>query len=264
MEAFVSFDNSERLERFVNRISEFYNQNEQFQDTIERNVANAGDQISKAVTGLVESSVKGVFGFVAALPNMAAILVIILLAAFFISKDWYKWIDRLSPLFPDGVRKSASTLWNNLQRALFGYVRAQLVMISITALFVIIGLLIMRVDYAITIGLLIGLVDLLPYLGTGAVIVPWIIYSFIQGDIPLGIGLSILYGIIVVTRQIVEPKVLATSIGLDALSTLIAMVVGLQLFGILGLIIGPVSLVLINALYKANVFKDIKHYIING
>ena len=93
--------------------------------------------------------------------------------------------------------------------------RAQLILVSLTALVVIIGLLVLRVDYAITIGLLTGLADLMPYLGTGAVMVPWILYVFFaQGNIVLGIGLSVLYGVIVIARQIMEPKVLASSVGL--------------------------------------------------
>ena len=72
--------------------------------------------------------------------------------------------------------------------------------------------------------------------------VPWILYVFFaQGNIVLGIGLSVLYGVIVIARQIMEPKVLASSVGLDPLATLIAMFVGLKLFGLLGLIVGPVS-----------------------
>ncbi|MNR42056.1 hypothetical protein D3C85_1605290 [compost metagenome] len=80
----------------------------------------------------------------------------------------------------------------------------------------------------------------------------------------LGIGLSVLYGIIVIARQIMEPKVLASSVGLDPLATLIAMFVGLKLFGLLGLIVGPVSLILITAFYRARIFHDIASYIHKG
>src|SRR5690606_4485163 len=115
--------------------------------------------------------------------------------------------------------------------------------------------------YAITIGLLTGLVELLPYLGTGTVFVPWIIYLFFKGNFDLVIGLSILYGLIVIFRHIIEPKGFADSVGLDPLLTLVALFVGLRLFGFLGLIIGPVSLVVINALIRAGVFMDIWKYI---
>ncbi|WMT39544.1 AI-2E family transporter [Paenibacillus sp. D2_2] len=148
--------------------------------------------------------------------------------------------------------------------ALFGYLRAQFIMISITAFVVCIGLLILRVDSPVTYAILIGLVDLLPYLGVGTILIPWLVYAFMTGNFALGIGLSILYGVVLVSRQLIEPKVLATSVGLDPLPTMISLFVGLQLFGVLGLIIGPVSLVVINAVIKAGVFHELRDYIMNG
>jgi sporulation integral membrane protein YtvI len=166
--------------------------------------------------------------------------------------------------FPTKAVQVCGTIWRDLQKALFGYLRAQFILISITAAFVIVGLLILQVPYAISIGLLIGFVDLLPYLGTGAVMVPWIIIVFVQGNIPLGIGLSIVYGVILVARQILEPKVLATSVGMDPLAILIALFIGLQLFGFVGLIIGPVTLILLTAFHRANVFRDVRDYVLKG
>ncbi|MBR2570475.1 MAG: AI-2E family transporter, partial [Paenibacillus sp.] len=156
------------------------------------------------------------------------------------------------------------TIWADLQKALFGYLRAQFILISITAVVITIGLMMIGVDYAVTIGMLIGIVDLLPYLGVGAVMVPWIAYCFITGDASIGIGLSILYGIVLVARQVMEPKVLASSVGLDPLLTLVAMFVGLKLFGVFGLIIGPVSLVIGAAIHRANLWGDLQRYIIYG
>jgi predicted PurR-regulated permease PerM len=76
--------------------------------------------------------------------------------------------------------------------------------------------------------------------------------------------LSILYIILLIGRQIVEPKVLASSVGLNPLPTLIGMFIGLKLFGVLGLIIGPVSLIVVDALNRANVIQDLRNYILAG
>ena len=100
-----------------------------------------------------------------------------------------------------------------------------------TTVIVLIGLLILRVPYAITIAIITGVVDLLPYLGTGAVFVPWVIYVFFTGDTAFAIGLLILYIVVIVQRQIMEPKVLSSNIGLDPLATLVALFVGFKLFG---------------------------------
>lgn len=262
--SFTDYINSEPIQNLINRITTYYNENPQYQDTINSNLNSTGRTVTDFVSHTVSYVVNNVLFLAASLPNMATVTVVALLAAFFISADWERLRRKLNEWTPGFISRPTRLVWTDLQKALFGYMRAQLILISITALVVIIGLLILRVEYAITIGLLIGLVDLLPYLGTGAAMVPWIIYCFIQDNYYLGIGLSILYGIILIARQILEPKILATSIGLEALPTLIAMYVGLKLFGFLGLIIGPVTLILLTTFHRSGVFRDLWRYVKEG
>jgi sporulation integral membrane protein YtvI len=232
-----------------------------FQQKIDTNVGKGVSAITQAGQNLVLGFLEGIKNILVSLPNLATVLVISLLGAFFITKDFYLWETRIRRLLPRGVNRRMDHILIDLRNALFGFVKAQLTLISLTAAIVIVGLLILRVEYAVTVGLITGLVDLLPYLGTGTVFVPWIIYSFFKGNYSLVIGLSILYAIVLIFRQIIEPKVVAENVGLDPLLTLVALFVGLQLFGFLGLIIGPVTLVIINALIKANVFRDVWRYI---
>lgn len=259
--SFTNYINSDYIQDFINRIINIYNENPVYKDTINTNLTSSGKTVTDFVSSFVKVILDGIVALLTSLPNAATIIIIALLASFFISNDWKKLRAKLQEWTPEFIFRPTMIIWKDLQKALFGYLRAQLILISITAVFVIIGLLILRVKYAITIGLLIGLVDLMPYLGTGAVMVPWIIIEFVQHDYYLGIGLSIVYGIILVARQILEPKVLATSIGLDPLATLVAMYVGLKLFGFLGLIIGPVSLMLLATFHRSGVFKDIWRYV---
>lgn len=231
------------------------------QDTIETNVRNAIMLIADTVKKLGVGFLEGLKNVLLSLPNLATVFIISLLGAFFISKDFFLWEGRFRKLLPRGFNNRIDQVLIDLRNALFGFVRAQFTLISLTGAIVIIGLLILRVDYAVTIGLITGLVDLLPYLGTGTVFVPWIVYAFFKGNYSLVIGLSILYGVVLVFRQIIEPKVVAENVGLDPLLTLVALFVGLQLFGFLGLIAGPISLVVINALIKANIFGDLWKYI---
>lgn len=265
VEQFNVFINSTAFQDWIVKINEFFENNPKYQETVNNNLSSTAGSIadvSKLIINYVFNTLKSLL---TSLPNIATITIIIMLATFFISKDWYQLIKRYKGIFSDLIVKTTQLIRNDLQKALFGYMRAQLILVSLTALVVIIGLLVLRVDYAITIGLLTGLADLMPYLGTGAVMVPWILYVFFaQGNLFLGIGLSVLYGVIVIARQIMEPKVLASSVGLDPLATLIAMFVGLKLFGLLGLIIGPVSLILISAFYRARIFHDIAAYIKKG
>ncbi|TLS39140.1 sporulation integral membrane protein YtvI [Pseudalkalibacillus caeni] len=255
---------------FMAQIMPIYNQLEDIfknldaeqRTTVLENVQSIGTSVTATFTDFLQAIAEGLRNFFVSLPTILTVLIFSLLATFFISKDWYRLGNWIKSKVPERVQDSAGNVYRDLQKALFGFVKAQLTLISITAVIVLIGLLILKVKYAITIALIIGLVDLLPYLGTGAVFVPWIAYSFITGNYSLTIGLAILYGVVVIQRQIMEPKVLSSSIGLDPLATLIALFVGFQLFGFLGLIIGPVSLVVIKTLFHANVFRDLWNFII--
>ncbi|MGE8206337.1 sporulation integral membrane protein YtvI [Heyndrickxia sp. NPDC080065] len=231
------------------------------QDTILANIQTAGQKIATSAGNFLQNFFLKLPALVSWIPNAATVLVFSMLATFFISKDWYKFSNFGGKLLPNRAMKSVRTVFADLKKALFGFIRAQLTLISITLVIVLIGLLILRVDYAITIALVTGIVDLLPYLGTGVVFIPWIIYSAISGDVSLAVGLGILYTIVVVQRQIMEPKILSSSIGLNPLATLIALFVGFKLVGFLGLILGPVVLVIISTLNKANVFRDIWNFI---
>src|SRR5699024_12124721 len=81
----------------------------------------------------------------------------------------------------------------------------------------------------------------LPIFGAILIFLPWIIYNFTTGDFTLGIGLSILYGLIVAQRQFIKPKILSSSIGISPLATLFTMFVGFKLIGVIGIVIGPLT-----------------------
>lgn len=248
-----------------NQIQWFYSQLEpDFKQKIDDTVTNGVSTVTNKGQELIIQFLDNLKNLLVSLPNLATFAVISLIGAFFISKDFFLWKVRFRKVLPNVVNSRLDQIFRDLRNALLGFVKAQLTLISLTAAIVIVGLLILRVEYAITIGLITGLVDLLPYLGTGTVFIPWIVYLFFKGNYSLVIGLSILYAVVLIFRQIIEPKVVAENVGLDPLLTLVALFVGLQLFGFLGLIIGPVSLVLINALIKADVFSDIWRYIKEG
>lgn len=232
------------------------------QDTILDNIQNVGQTIATTAGNFIQSFFQNIPGIIGWIPNTATVLVFSALATFFISKDWYRLSNLSNKLLPDKVYVSTIRIIKDLKRALFGFIKAQFTLVSITTVTVLIGLLFLKVRYSITIALICGLVDIVPYLGTGTIFIPWIIYEFISGNTSLGIGLSVLYAIVIVQRQLIEPKVLSSSIGLDPLATLVALFVGYKMIGILGLIAGPVTLVIINTLQRANIFKDIWSFII--
>ncbi|MBO9130613.1 sporulation integral membrane protein YtvI [Bacillus sp. 165] len=231
------------------------------QQTIMDNIRNFGTDLTEKGQEILTDILRGLKTFLGALPNTATVLIFVLLATFFISNDWYRIGRWLKRFMPNRVQGYSHYITEDLKKALFGFVKAQFTLISMTTVIVLVGLLILHVPYAITIALITGLVDLLPYLGTGAVFVPWIIYCYFTGNTTLAIGLLILYIVVIVQRQLMEPKVLSSNIGLDPLPTLIALFVGFKLFGFFGLIIGPVSLVILKTLYNANIFSDLWRFI---
>ncbi|PWW26096.1 sporulation integral membrane protein YtvI [Cytobacillus oceanisediminis] len=231
------------------------------QDTILTNIENVGKQIGSTLGDFIQAFFEKIPNILSWFPNAATVLIFSLLATFFISKDWHRLSRLFSRIIPSRAKTSGRTVFADLQKALFGFIKAQATLVSITTVIILAGLLILRVNYAITIALVTGLVDFIPYLGTGLIFVPWIIYEAIGGEMSKAIGLGILYVIVLVQRQIMEPKILSSSIGLDPLATLIALFVGFKLIGFLGLIVGPVTLVLITTLHKAGVFRDIWMFI---
>jgi sporulation integral membrane protein YtvI len=260
----ISWTQSEGIQSIITEINRFIADNPGYENTIHKNIDNTAEKFGSFVSHLINHVLETIVNLLSSLPNLGVILGVILLATFFISNHWERDMRFLAASVPAPFRKTVGAIWRDLQRALSGYLRAQFIMISITAFIVLIGLLILGVDSAFTYALLIGLVDLLPYLGVGTVMIPWLIYAFATGHDTLGIGLAVLYGVILLARQLIEPKVLASSVGLDPLPTLIAMFVGLKLFGVLGLIVGPVTLVILGAAVRAGVVRDLRNYILHG
>ncbi|MBP2243106.1 sporulation integral membrane protein YtvI [Cytobacillus eiseniae] len=245
-----------------NQLASLFNNLETGQrDTIVTNIQNVGSQIGTTIGAFIQNFFGKIPNIISWFPNAATVLIFSLLATFFISKDWYRLSAFGSKFIPKQARESSKTVFSDLKKALFGFVKAQATLISITTVIILIGLLVLRVDYAITIALITGIVDIIPYLGTGLIFVPWIIYEAVAGELSMAIGLGILYLIVLVQRQVMEPKILSSNIGMDPLATLVALFVGFKLIGLLGLIIGPVTLVLITTLHRANVFRDIWTFI---
>ena len=118
-----------------------------------------------------------------------------------------------------------------------------------------IGLLILGIRYPLAIALLVTIVDILPVLGTGTVLVPWAGYLIVSGDFFTGIGLILLYLIITVIRRIVEPKVLGDAIGISALAALISLYVGYELMGVIGVFLGPIVVMIFLAARRAGLLQ---------
>ena len=130
------------------------------------------------------------------------------------------------------------------------YLKTQAIIMMITAAIMTCGLLLIKNKYALLIGILVSLLDAFPAVGCGLVLIPWAIIELLSKDI-LHATVITIYLICELVRQFLEPKLLGDRIGIKPIYLLMAMVIGVELFGILGFLLGPLGLVIISAVVKA-------------
>ncbi len=230
-------------------------------ENVQESIRNSLLQYAGGLEKVLASSVDVLIGFLVGLPGLFVFFLISTVATFFILKDWGKLKSWFFETLPDSWRGTVHTLVRDLFGAFTGFLKAYSLLVSTTALQTIIGLKLLGVEYALTLGIVTGLLDILPVLGPGLLFVPWIVFSYVAGKSGFATGLLILYGILVAVRQILEPKLIGDSIGLHPLATLVSLYVGLKLIGPAGLVIGPVTVIFYLACQRAGVFQQVASYI---
>lgn len=221
----------------------------ELENTFSKLIQSMGQWVSEISVALV----KVLSNYAAGVPSFFIKTIIIIVSSFFIAADYEKIVRLMHRILPEKVQTSAHTLKQYAGRVLTQYLRSYVLIFCITCVELSIGLLILRIPNAIWLALLIAIIDILPILGLGTVLIPWMIVSVLTGNYGLALGLLILYLIITVIRNIIEPKIVGMQIGLHPLVTLIGMFVGLRLFGILGLFGVPIVLSIAMQLYKEGV-----------
>lgn len=135
-------------------------------------------------------------------------------------------------------------------RGIKGYFKSRLIIMGMTFLILSIGLSIIESPWPIVIAFLLSIIDIIPLLGAGIVMVPWAIISYFWGVRELGIGLGVLYVVLTIIKQFMEPKILGDQLGIRPLYTFLATVIGSLVLGPIGLILGPIIAVIINSIFK--------------
>lgn len=229
-------------------------------DNIQASMIKSLSGVVKTLQNWISSTASWLVNIIIQLPEMFIFLLIVVIATFFFAKEWPGLKQRSLALIPPTQKAKASFLFNDLINTFIGFLKAEATLVSITALWFIVGLKIIGVDYALTIGLIGGLLDILPVLGPGTIMIPWFIWELVTGNVKLGIGILVLYVLASAVRQILEPRILGSNIGLHPLVTLFALYVGLKLGGVIGMILAPILIVLVLSMVKAGVFNDIKWF----
>ncbi|WP_438447911.1 sporulation integral membrane protein YtvI [Gorillibacterium sp. sgz5001074] len=178
-----------------------------------------------------------------------------IILAYFLSVEIDTW-KRLSKEHTPSTFKTAFLfLKDNVLLGIGTYLKAQMKLVSITGVTVFAGLLIFGVKNAFSVSLLSALFDVLPLLGISTFFLPWIVYLLIVGQTVLAIKISILTAIVLLVRQILEPKITGDSLGVSAFTMLSFMIISLSLFGVAGLILSPVLIITIKALHEQGYLK---------
>lgn len=223
---------------------------------------NATTDYLNTITKYLKDVLTKVLNYITSLPNMFINVIITILATYFITSDKFYILDRMEHHLSKKMVGKITKHTKEITSSLGGYLKAEIVLSIITFMVVLTGLNIfylvgMNVDYPILMAIVIGFVDALPILGAGSVMIPWSIILFINSNNSLAFSVIGLYIFIVVLKQLLEPKLVSNNIGIHPIFTLIAMYTGFKFIGIMGLLIGPIVLIIIKNIFAESLDKGI-------
>ena len=179
-------------------------------------------------------------GTLSRVPRVVLTLFTGILAGFMISGRLPKLKAGLSKYIPDSWRQRYIPALNSMKTALSGWLVAQLKLAGITWCIVGVGFLLLKIPYGILWALPVAIIDAVPVLGTGTILLPWALVSFLRGNLSRGVGLLVIYGLALITRTVTEPRLVGKHLGLDPLWTLAAFYTGFLLWGVGGMLLAPV------------------------
>lgn len=233
---------------------------------IPENIMNAVQSSAMEFIGTVtewaKSVLTGAINFLTSIPTLGVYAVVMLLSLYFMCVDKVYMIDQLEHHLPQTWVKRIGFHLKDLVRSLGGYLKAELTLVAISFVISVIGLYIfhfvgLNVQYPLLMALIIGFVDLLPIFGSGTFMIPWAVLTACTGDFTLAIAILVLWAIMSIVRQFIEPKIVSGHIGIHPIFTLIAMYTGFKFMGVLGMIIGPIILIILKNIFATFIDKGV-------
>lgn len=221
-------------------------------------LANISESIFSFVQNISSTVLSTITGLAGQLPSLLIKLIFTIVASFFFTIDYYKISTFIIKQFTGKRRDMIIKLKDKGIGTLAKFIRAYAAIISITFLELSTGFWILGIPNPFLFGALIAIIDVMPILGTGAVLLPWSLIAFIIGNTKIGVGMLVLYIIITAVRQTIEPKIVGQQIGLHPILTLLLMYVGAQLMGVLGLLLLPIIATILKTLNDDGTIHIIK------
>lgn len=207
-------------------------------------LANGFESINDSILSFVKSMsstvVGAIVGIAGGVPSFLIKFLFAIVSSFFFTMDYHKITGFILRQFSEKNQNMLLSLKRNGIDTIIKFIRAYAILITITFVELSIGLSILQIPNSILFAALIAIIDILPILGTGTVLMPWAVIAIITGNVGLAVGLLILYLFIMIIRQMLEPKIVGHHIGLHPLVTLMCMFIGTQLFGFIGLLLLPI------------------------
>lgn len=218
---------------------------------------NLSEYIGTAISSIGAPTMEAAGNVAKNIPNILIQVLVTVLSSYFFIADKDKLMEQLRMIMPESFGRGMDMLAAYFKGVIGGYFKAQLRIMGIVAVVLFIGFLILDVDYAALLAILIAILDFLPFFGTGTALLPWAVVKLLTGEYQMAVGLVIIYLVSQLIRQVIQPKIVGDSMGLNPLQTLFFMYFGFKFYGITGMILAvPAGLILLK-LYEADVFKDI-------
>lgn len=242
-------EQNEQLETFM----ENWEISDAVKDAINSNLQLLYNGIRDALVSVINS----VLDFLTKLPSMLMILFIAFIATFFISRDRDSIKTFLINIFPEDIQPKIANVFTQLNRSAVGYIRAMLILISISGLVAGTGVKLMGNQYALIVGAAAAILDLIPIIGPALLFYPWIAISIIFGNFSQAFSLFLLHLFLAGVRSASEGKIMGKNLGLHPLATMTALFSGYRILGAIGFVVGPTFLVIIKAIVDSDLI-DIK------
>lgn len=227
------------------------------QESLEEAQKDIGDITGRAVGKISQFTVDKAGTFARNIPGILISIIFSILSAYFFIADRDRILEFGRNHTPQIIQEKWRMMAESFKMVFGGYFKAQFKIMAVIGVILFIGMLILKVRFAILVAILVAFLDMLPFLGTGTVLIPWAVFKLLSGDIRYAVGLVILYLVTQLVRRIIEPKLVGDSIGMNPLATLIFMYIGYRVGGVLGMILAvPIGAIVLN-FYKAGTFDGV-------
>ena len=222
-------------------------------------IQNLNNYIGELISKISQPTVTAAGNIAKSLPSILVSTIVAILSAYFFTVEREEVISWLKKVAPPSISRRMTLVMDNLRYAVGGYLKAQLKIMCVVFLILLAGFAMMGVSYFVLVAALIAFLDFLPFFGTGTAMIPWALYKLLTGSYQTAVLLLVVYAITQVVRQLLQPKLVADSMGLNPLVTLLLLYAGYRIRGVLGMILAvPIGMVVIN-ICQAGAFD----YIIN-